>query len=144
VAWITTAHVDDLIGEDVRLAVSPDDGTFDAHERGARARVQSALVHAGYTVGTTLDDVDEEAADLLRELCLGQWVLRAFHGRKGFQVPPSIVDTFHMLAAVRNGDLPITGLTPNTLGGVGGVGMSDTDEDTGLPPVFTREAMKVY
>lgn len=143
-AWIDTDDVDDLITEDVRLAVSPDSATFDAHERGARARVQAALIAAGYTVGSTLDDVDEEAADLLRELILGQWILRAFHGRKGFQIPPAIVDTFHMLRDVRNGELPIPGLTPSTLGGVGGFEASPTTGSTAREQVFSREALKKF
>lgn len=143
-AWITADDVDSLIGEDVRLAVAPDDATFDSHELGARVRVQSALRAAGYSVESTLDDLDEETAGLLKELILGQWVLRAFHGRKGFVIPPSIVDTFHMLRAIMNGDMPVPGLTPSTLGGVGGFEASPTTGTGAKPQVFSRDSLKKF
>lgn len=143
-AWIDSDDVDALIGEDVRLAVAPDNDTFDRHERGARARVQSALLAAGYTTTATLTDLDEPTTDLLVELCVGQWVLRAFYGRKGFVIPPSIVDTFHMLRDVRSGDMPIPGLTPSIVGGVGGFAASETEGTEGRPQVFSREALRKF
>lgn len=143
-AWIDTDDVDDLIGEDVRLAVAPVSAVFDSHERGARARVQAALLAAGYETGPTISDLDDDTQALLKELVLGQWVLRAYHGRKGFAIPPSIVDTFHMLRDIRSGDTPVPGLTPTTIGGVGGFEGSATTGATGRPQMFSREALKKF
>lgn len=142
-AFIDTDYVDNAIGSDVRSNVAPDSNAFDQFEAMARAKVKAACAFAGYELGDTTTN------DMVKMLTLGQWVWIAYGARKGLEVPGAILDSLRLLDGVRQGEVPIPGLTPSSRDGVGGTKFSTTSTNVASsvdtrPRMFGRKQLKTW
>jgi hypothetical protein len=133
-AWLTTGYVDNAITQPVRLAVSgSSQPVFDQFEEMARVKVRAALRNAGYP-----DPGATTTNEMLRLLCLGQWVLLAYGTRRGLEVPASIADAISMLELVRTGEMPIPDMEPLPRDAVGGVSA------TQVPQLWSADKLRGF
>lgn len=90
--------------------------------RSASARVDSALINAGY------DPPASSAPALVKDATLGQYLMRAY-GRHNARVPEQWIGQANMADAIRRGDVPVPGLSVrNARDAVGGVRFSKSDK----------------
>lgn len=133
--YLNATIIDEVIGEDVRLALT--DGDFEVNTRLIRmasAMSDAALSASGHAapLGLTANLVPE----LVQLATLGGWAIQAY-GRKGLEVPPQFATYINILEGIREGKIPIPQLEPDPSGAVGGSLASDPYEGPeGKPVVF--------
>ena len=131
VSFLTTDDVDAVIGEDVRIALFSETGTyssdkFDRLSELSSTFARSAMLSAGYRVNDN-GDVD----DMTKNVTLAVLV-RLAYGRRQQEPPPDIIAILTPMAnMIISGDLPLPDRAPSIEGAVGGHAWSDTGA---LPP----------
>ena len=138
-AYIDTDDMDALVGEDVRQALFTDESDSGAYNSTKFARaaamatdiVRAACLNAGYAdPGTTT------SIELLKAATLGAMIDWAFRRRQ--EVPGEYAYLIALPEAIRTGEVPVPGLTPDAQNAPGGVRFTDssTTSSTGKPSRF--------
>ncbi len=142
--YLTSADIDALVGTDVRTALFVDD-TGNTHLARciqlASAVIKSAAHRAGYTgLGDTTTDEQVIAATL------GQFLVLMYN-RKQQRVPPEFFEVVNMATEIREGRLPLLGLTASTTSAAaGGAAFSETNSSVSGARYnpLSRERLDVY
>lgn len=124
-AWVTLANVESSITTAAAASLGLGSASvFAQYEAQARATVISVMQSAGYSPPTAIDVADGLSGSFLGKLTAALIIREAYQYRKGVRLPfdPSgtISEGLFLLDAVQNKRLPIPGMEPDTLGGIGG------------------------
>lgn len=135
-SYLATADVNAVIGDNVRQALFTEEGgTYDStqYDRAvelASMMARSALENAGYAPGESTSN------DMVTITALS-FFLHMAYGRKKMEIPASVSAIFAGVPeGVRVGEVPIPGLSPDELGGVGGSEFTDSTSTSGKPRIF--------
>jgi hypothetical protein len=140
-AWVTSTDLGYAIGSGQVTALGLGDATTYAQfELQARATVVAVTQHAGYAAFEDTLTAGEVSTGFLQKLIIAVLARDAYASRKGIALPSQtsemITSGLSMLDAVYSKSLPIPGLEPDTLGGIGGVKFSPTTGDSARARVF--------
>lgn len=114
-SYIATTDVDAVIGTKERQKLFTDDeagSAYDSTEYDRVVELASELIkvagkHAGYTLGDSSTDQSVKLATI------GAFLPMAY-GRKGLAVPAPLVWMTNLAEAIRRGEYPLTGTSPDT------------------------------
>lgn len=124
-AWVTLANIQASITTSAAAALGLGSASvFAQYEAQARSTVVSVIQAAGYSAPSAIDVTDGLSGSFLGKLTSALIIREAYQYRKGVRLPfdPSgtISEGLFLLDAVQNKRLPIPGMEPDTLGGIGG------------------------
>lgn len=141
--YVTATDFDALVDPSYRTSAfvdsagDYDSAIFDRAAELASALIQSAAANAGYAIP---DDADgTSTSDDMVKLATLSILIRWAYDRQQQEIPAGISQTLEAVPEqLRVGDLPLTSLTPDTLGGVGGSKFTSIDptDSTSIEPVF--------
>lgn len=144
-AYITAVDVDAFIGQATRSALFNDGNGFTTSTflkvvYNASSLVKAAAHAAGYT---SLGDTTTN--DTIKTATLGQFLVMAYN-RKQQRVPAEFYEQINLTSEIREGRVPIPGMSPSTQDAVGGVSFSETSTSVSGARynVFSRGRLDVY
>ena len=140
-AWVTTTTLGYAIGSgQVTALFSGDASTFAQFELEARATVVAVMQHAGYSAPADTLTAGTVSTGFLMKLVHALIEETAYSSRKGIQAPAGaaerIASARSLLDAIYQKKLPIPGLEPDTLAGIGGSKFSPTTGDDARARAF--------
>lgn len=141
-AWVSQSYLENMIGTDAVTALGLSTaGILAQYEGAARARVISVMQQAGYSSPGSTVDTSTDSGAFLAHLCASVLVRDAYQLRKGVSLreaaQSAISEGIGMLDALYNKQLPIPGMEPDTLAGIGGNVGSPSIGTNARPAYFT-------
>lgn len=150
-AYLTSTHLDDVLGSAKVAALAPSAGAISALIDLATAEVESALSIGGYTgaiPATVYASDGANAPKIIRLATFGAWLELAY-GRNDLEIPESYRAYIQKIEDIRSGKIEIPTVARATARAVGGVAFTESSTDVSIddgsrPGVFNRRTMQGY